>query len=119
MKQKGKKNNKGNGIPNLFDLIYLFTYVSMSATKYILPETESFSATLLHHKGGAKSSIENLPNLTYPLASNTETGNYNFNFKESTIQPERLEFVEEISKYMSSHEYEKPWNLFNRRELNG
>ena len=79
----------------------------MSATKYILPETAIFAATLLHHEGGAKSYIENLPNFTYPLASNKETGKYNLNFKESTSQPERLRFVEAMRKEICAHEIDK------------
>ena len=42
----------------------------MSTTKYIIPETESFSAKLLQHEEIYKYSPENLPNFTKPLASN-------------------------------------------------
>ena len=35
---------------NVFRLIALFAYVTMSATKSILTETASFAAKLLHHK---------------------------------------------------------------------
>ena len=44
-----RKENKGNGIPKVFALIYLFAYVAMSATKSVLPETSSFVAKLLHN----------------------------------------------------------------------
>ena len=63
-----EKGKKGNGIPNVFGLIALFTAVAMSATKYILPETASFSVKLIHHEERAKDSPDILPNFTNPNA---------------------------------------------------
>ena len=45
-----EKHKRVNGIPKLFLLITLFTYVAMSATNYILLETISFAAKLIHHE---------------------------------------------------------------------
>ena len=70
----------------------------MSAKNFILPETESFAAKILHHEERAKYSPENIPSFTNPLASNIETGNDTFTFKKSVIQPYRLEFMEFILK---------------------
>ena len=70
----------------------------MSTTKSILPETASFSAKMLHHKEIYKSSQYNLPNLTNPLDSDIEAGNDTLTFKESTSQPDRLDFVEAMRK---------------------
>ena len=39
-----------SGIPKVFDLISIFAYVAMSATKSIIPETEVFAANLIHHE---------------------------------------------------------------------
>ena len=62
----------------------------MSATKYIIPETASFTDKFLHHKERAKSSQENIPKFTNPLISNIEEVNLTFTFREATIQPEGL-----------------------------
>ena len=93
--------------------------MEMSATKSILTETASFAANLLHHEERSKSSPENLPNFTNPMASNVELVNDSFNFKKATSQPDRLEFVEARRKEICAHEIDKHWNLVIRRELNG
>ena len=49
-----EKDNTGNVIPTVFRIIALFSSVSMSGTKSILPEIESFTAKLLHHEERAK-----------------------------------------------------------------
>ena len=76
----------------------------MSATKFIIPETESFASKLFHHEEIFKSYQDNLPNFTSPLVSNIKEVNDTFNFKVSTSQPERLEFVEAMRKEIFSHE---------------
>ena len=76
-----ERDSKVNGIPKVFGLIYLFTYVVMFITKSILPETESFTAKMLHYEERAKSSPENLPKFTNPLVSNIEEGNDALTFK--------------------------------------
>ena len=67
------KEKKEKGIPKVFSLIYLFASVAMFSTKSILPEIESFSAKMIHHKERHKSFLDNLPNFTNPLASIKET----------------------------------------------
>ena len=66
IQDKGKTEK---GIPKVFGLIALFASVTMSANKYILPETAIIVAKLLHHEERDKYFPENLPNLTNPLAS--------------------------------------------------
>ena len=41
--------NKGSDIPKVCGLIYLFSYVVMSATKSIITYTASFAAKMIHH----------------------------------------------------------------------
>ena len=91
----------------------------MSATKSIIPETDSFAANLLHHEDIARYSTDNLPNFVNPLDSNIKEEKYTFTFKEFTSQPDSLEFVEAIRKEICSHEIDKYWTLVIRRELNG
>ena len=83
----------------------------MSATKYILPETASFPANVLHHEEIPNSSPENLPNFMNHLVSDTEEGNKTFNSKEATSQPGRLDFVEATRKEIGAHENDKYCNL--------
>ena len=45
-----EKDKKLNGIPKLFGLIALLSYLDISATKSIIPETASFPSKLLHHE---------------------------------------------------------------------
>ena len=59
----------------------------------------------------SKSSPNNIPNFTNPLVSNMETYNETFNFKETTSQTYRLDFVEVIKKWISVHEDDKHWNM--------
>ena len=75
------KYRKVNGIPKLFELIYLFSSVSMTYTNSILPEIASFEANMLHHEERANSSPENLPNSTNPMDYNIKAGNDTFIFK--------------------------------------
>ena len=89
----------------------------MTSAKSILPETVSFAANLLHHEEIAKTYQDNLPNFKKPLVSNIEEVNDTFTFKESTIQPDRLDFVEAIIKEIDSHEEEKHYTLVWRRDL--
>ena len=91
----------------------------MSATKSIIPETDSFAANLLHHEDIARYSTDNLPNFVNPLDSNIKEEKYTFTFKEFTSQPDSLEFVEAIRKEICSREIDKYWTLVIRRELNG
>ena len=73
---------------------------------------------MLHNEEISKYSLENLPNFTNLLTSNTEEGNNNFTFKKTTSQPNRLEFVEATIKYTSAHEDDKHWYLVRIREMN-
>ena len=66
----------------------------MYVAKSILPETASFAAKLIQYEERAKSSPDNLPNFTNPLASIMEAVNDTFTFKEATSQPDRMDFVE-------------------------
>ena len=91
-----EKYKKGNGTPKIFGLITLFTYMAMYYVKYILSEIASFADKLILHEERAKSSPDNLPNLTNHLAYNIEAGDDTFNFKEATSQPNRMDFVETI-----------------------
>ena len=45
-----EKYKKGNGTQKVFELITLFASVDMSVVNYILPETASFAAKLLHNE---------------------------------------------------------------------
>ena len=45
-----EKYKKINGTPKVFGLIYLFVSVTISVTKSIFPEKESFPAKLIHQK---------------------------------------------------------------------
>ena len=56
----------------------------MSFTKSIILETVSFAANLLHREEIFNYSLENIYNFTNPLASNIESGNDTFSFKEVT-----------------------------------
>ena len=89
-----------------------------SSTKSIIPETAIFAAKMTHHKERDNYSPENLTNFTNPLASNIESGNDTFIFKEARSKYDRLEFVEDIRKKIFTHKYEKHWALVRRRELN-
>ena len=82
----------------------------MYETKPIIPETESFKAKILHHEERDKSSPENITNFNINLVSNTEEGNVNFTFKESTSKPGRLDLMEAMREEIGSHENEKPWS---------
>ena len=93
--------------------------MDVSVTKSILTRTASFASKLIHHKEKDMSSADNLTNFTNPLESTIESGNDIFTFKETTRQPNRLDFVEEMRKYISAHEDYKHWNLFSRKELDG
>ena len=90
----------------------------MSANKSIILETESFAAKLIHHEELAKSSPENITNFANPLNSNIEAGIETFTFKETTSQPESLDFVEALIEGIGSHEDEKHWNLVRIRYIN-
>ena len=59
----------------MFGLIAVFASVAMYATKYIIPETESFLTKLIHHRDRDKFHPENLPNFTNHLDSIIEEGN--------------------------------------------
>ena len=74
---------------------------------------------LVHHEERVKSSPENLPNFTNPLASKINSGNDTFTFKEVSSQSGRLYFVEETRKEIGDHDIDKHWNLVIIRELNG
>ena len=87
----------------------------MYASNSILPETASFESKMIHHEYRARSSPGNLPNFTNPLDSSIEAGNDNFTFKEATIQPDRLEFVEAMRKEIGAHEIDKHSNLVRGR----
>ena len=106
-------------IPKVFYLIVIFSYVAISATKYILPKKNSFEAKLLHHEEKSKSSTDNLPNFTNSLVSNIEEANDTSPFKESTIQYGRQKCLVDMRKEIGSHENYKHWTLVRRRELNG
>ena len=60
---------KRDFITKVFGPIDLFEFVAMYFTKYIILETASFSAKLIHHEEKSKSYPENLPNFTNPLIS--------------------------------------------------
>ena len=90
----------------------------MSVIKFILPETASFAANLIHHEERAKSSLDNIPNITNPLASNIESGNDNFTFKEDNSQPGSLGFVKYTRKETGSYEDDKHWTIVTRRGIN-
>ena len=92
--------------------------MAMSLTNSIIPKTVSFSDKLLHHEEKSKSSPENLTNFNNTLNSNIQAGNDNFTFKESTIQPDRLKFVEDMIKEIGTHEDYQHWDSVRRRELN-
>ena len=49
-----EKYKKVNVIPKVFGFIYLFESGAMYSIKYILTETASFSAKLLHHEERSK-----------------------------------------------------------------
>ena len=85
-------------ITKLFGLLALLVSVAMYATKFIIPETESFAYKLIHHEERSKSSLENLPKFTNPLASNIKSVNYTITFKDSTSQHDRLNFVDGMRK---------------------
>ena len=57
-------------IPNFFGFITLVTYVFISVTKSIIPETAMCVAKLIQNEEISKSYPENLPNFTNPLISN-------------------------------------------------
>ena len=117
-KRLQEKDNKRYGKPNAFGTISLFEYMAMSLTNSIIPKTVSFSDKLLHHEEKSKSSPENLTNFNNTLNSNIQAGNDNFTFKESTIQPVRLKFVEDMIKEIGTHEDYQHWDSVRRRELN-
>ena len=91
----------------------------MSANKSILKETASFTARITPNEERVKSSPENLPNFTNPLVYNIEVGNNDSTLTESISKPDKLEFVESTRKEIVTHEIDKHWNLFRRRQLNG
>ena len=64
----------------------------------ILFQHSNFPSKMILHEEKANSFTENLPNFTTPLVSNTEEGNGTFTFKETTSQPDRLEFVDTMRK---------------------
>ena len=61
-----EKDNKGNEIPKVFGLIYIFVSVAMSATKSILPETEIFASNMIHHEEKANPLQKISPTLLTP-----------------------------------------------------
>ena len=93
--------------------------MAMTATKYIISETSSFAAKLIHHEERAKSSPDNLPNFNNPLVYKIEGVNDNFNFKEAIIQPDRMDLVEAIRKEIEYHEADNHWDLVRRRDIYG
>ena len=76
----------------------------MSSTKSIFQETVNFAANLIHHEQKYNSSLYNIPNFNNPLVSNIEEVNDTFTVKEATIQPNRMDFVDAMSKEMGANE---------------
>ena len=91
--------------------------MAISVTNSILPETASFASKLILNEEKSKSSPDNLPNLTNHLVSNIEEVNYTFTFKESTSQPERLDFVEKMRKEIGAPENDNHWTMVRRRKV--
>ena len=77
--------------------------MTMSDTKSIITEKEIFAENMLQHEERSKLSTYNLPNFTNPLAYNTEAINDTSTFKESTIQPVRLDLVDATRKEIGAH----------------
>ena len=91
----------------------------MYFTKPMLLEIESFTVNIIHHEERAKYYLENFPNFTNPLVSNTEEVNYTFIFKEATSQPTCVDFMERTRKEIVTNENDKHWNLVRIRKING
>ena len=91
-RQEGKWHTKGIW-PH-----FLFKFVAMFVTMAIILETDSLSYKLLQHEERARSYTYNLPNITNPMVSTIQEGNYIFALKQVTSKTDRLNLVEEMRK---------------------
>ena len=64
--------------------------VDISATKYIIPGTDSFTTKLICHEEKEMPLADRPPNFTNHMDSTVEARNEYFTFKEDTGQPDRL-----------------------------